>query len=105
MGHKIAKYLLNYSGMTLNAKMGPSKVGDVIMPPGPWLVFRLLFTWYSQQDFFCQFVMGHSGNKVEILFIWRKSHSTFRALRIYSFLLCRKVSCYKVLQKFHLCCL
>ena len=44
---------------------GPSKVGDVVTPPGPWSTSGSLSRGYGQLDMSRQSFVGHSGNMVE----------------------------------------
>ena len=43
----------------------PSKVGDVVTPPRPWMISEPLFRGFSQLDLPRQSFVGHSGHMTE----------------------------------------
>ena len=69
----------------IHIKTGPSKVGDVITPPGRWLTVCSLSRGCIQQDSSRQSLIRHSGHVAEPL-CWDpaigRSSSTFRVSQI-----------------------
>jgi len=65
---------------------GPSKVGDIVTPPGPWTTTGPLSHVSSQQDFPRYSFLGHSEHMAEPTwlksFYSEKSDSTFSAVQI-----------------------
>jgi len=49
---------------------GPSKVGDVIAPPRPWMTSEPLFCVFSQLVLLRQSFVGHSGHMAEPVYLY-----------------------------------
>jgi len=54
-----------FNVVLLHIKTGPSRVGDVITPSGPWSTFGPLSCGCSQQDLSRQSILGHPGHMSE----------------------------------------
>jgi len=85
----------------LYTKTGPSEVGEVVTPPGPWTTHEPLFRGCSQSEVPGQSFLGRSGHMAEKRtsdISIRRSCAKLRILRISlriftNFTLCRTLLC------------